>query len=382
MKKTKLFLLITKGNFGGAQRYVYDLATNLPKEKYDITVILGEGILLQEKLKERNIRVIQLPELRRNVGIFSEIKVFIRLLQIFYKEKPNIIHLNSSKIGGLGALAGRLTRIPKIIFTGHGWAFNEDRSWLTKKIILFLHWITILLSSKVIAVSEKTKLDIIHLPFIKKKIVIVYNGIIKEDILDKENAQQKLSNSSAILKNIDHSNLFWIGSVAELHKNKGLDIAIESMSEIIKNNPQVIYLIIGEGEERENLKNQIKKLELENSVFLIGLIPEAKKYLKAFDLFILPSRTEAFPYVLLEAGLAELPIIASNVGGIPEVIENKKNGILIKPENKEGLTEEISKLIKDKTNLSKYGNQLEVKIKNDFSLTKMIKETENLYRSI
>ena len=176
--KIKLMLLITKGYWGGAQRYVYDLASNLPKEKYEVIVVVGEGDDLADKLKADNIRVIKLPTLKRNnIGLLSDWQTLFTLIKLFRTETPDIIHLNSSKIGGLGALAGRIARIKKIIFTAHGWAFNEKRSIFTRAIILFFHWLTIVLTHTTITVSHIQKNQIKFLPFIQSKLTTIHNGI-------------------------------------------------------------------------------------------------------------------------------------------------------------------------------------------------------------
>ena len=158
--KKKILYLITKSNWGGAQRYVFDLATSLNKEEYDVVVALGGTGRLVDELKNKKVRVIQLKSLERDISIFKEIKSAIELFKIIKSEKPNILHINSSKAGGLGALIGRILGVPKIIFTAHGWAFNEDRPWRQKISIKTLHWLTILLSHTTITVSETTKRNV------------------------------------------------------------------------------------------------------------------------------------------------------------------------------------------------------------------------------
>ena len=379
IKKTKLFLIITKGNFGGAQRYVYDLAVNLSKTQYEITVILGTSGILETKLNNTGIRTLQINSLKRNINPLSDLASFFSLIKLFHQEKPDIIHLNSSKVGGIGSLAGRITGIPKIIFTGHGWAFNEKRNSLTKALILFSHWLTIILSHQVIAVSKKTKINIYHLPLVRKKITVVYNGINNFFLLDKKEGQEKLI---SMIPSYDLTSVkkIWLGSIAELHQNKGLDIALDALSTLIKTHPQLIYLIIGEGEERIKLAKLIKKLNLTNNVFLIGFIPEARQYLSAFDIFLLPSRTEALPYAILEAGLANLPVIASQVGGVSEIIENGQNGQLVPKENSTEITKAIKLIIASQKRQQRLGDNLKQSVKKKFSLTKMIKETEKVYK--
>ena len=112
----KILYIITKSNWGGAQRYVYELATSLPKNSFDAAVLMGGSGSLKERLDLCGIRTITIPELEKEVNIFKDIKTFFALIALLNKEKPDIIHLNSSKAGILGALAGRVVGIRKIIF--------------------------------------------------------------------------------------------------------------------------------------------------------------------------------------------------------------------------------------------------------------------------
>ena len=120
-------------------------------------------------------------------------------------------------------------------------------------------------------------------------------------------------------------------SIGELHKNKGYDLFIPYLKDLVQN---FIYLIISDGEEKENLQKIINENNLQEKVYLLGRIDEAYKYIKSADVFILQSRTEAFPYVLLEAGLAQSYILASNVGGISEIIIDNETGLLFDIYNK------------------------------------------------
>ncbi|MBI3634228.1 MAG: glycosyltransferase [Candidatus Yonathbacteria bacterium] len=163
-RKNKILFVITKSNFGGAQKYVYDLATNLPKDKFEVAVVVGRAGILTDKLREQGIHVINIFSLTRDVSLLKDFKSFVELWRIFRAERPNIIHLNSAKASGLGALAARLCCIslrpktyhltPTIIFTAHGWAFNEDRPYMARFFIKIISWITVLLCHKTIAVSD------------------------------------------------------------------------------------------------------------------------------------------------------------------------------------------------------------------------------------
>jgi glycosyltransferase involved in cell wall biosynthesis len=376
MTPKKILYLITKSNFGGAQKYVFELACGAVKENFAVSVALGGEGILKDKLLEKGIRVISLPSLKRDLAFGLDVKNFLQLIKIFKEESPDIIHLNSSKIGFLGALAGQLHNILqkkkiKIIFTGHGWAFNENRNWFSRKAILFAHWLTILLCDITIAVSEKTKNDIARLPFVSKKIRVIYNGIDEIDFKNGFEARQFLG------KNISEN--VWIGSIAELHKNKGLDFLIEAFSKIANSYPDTTLVIIGEGEERKKLEEQISKLGLTAKIHLLGNVPDAKIYLKAFDIFMLTSRTEALPYAILEAGLAGLPIVASRAGGIPEIIEEEKNGLLVKVGNIKEISKKIEGLLGNPEKRESLGNSLKQKILIKFSTEEMFEKTFNIY---
>lgn len=376
----KVLYIITKSNFGGAQRYVYDLAKNITKDGYQTLVALGGDGILKDKLEKVGIKTISIPNLKRNINIFSEIKVFFTLLKILKRERPNIAHLNSSKIGGLGVLACRLMRIKKIIFTAHGFAHKEDRNIISKKIIKLLSWITIALSHKTIVVSNDDYKNAPKL-FVKKKIFIIHNGISEINFEEKNIAKNKILEKISFIKDQNEiKKTIWIGTISELHKNKGLSFVIKAVNNLIKNGFNVSFFIIGEGEEKLNLEQLIKKEGLENNVFLLGFIENASNLLRAFDIFTLTSIKEGLPYVLLEAGLAILPVIASHIGGIPEIIGNEKSGLLIPPKNINYIEKAISDLINSPKNRIEYGNILKEEIKKDFTIEQMVSQTIKIYK--
>jgi|SRR3989344_4542274 len=370
--KKKILYIITKGNFGGAQRYVYDLASNLSKDQFEIAVSLGEGEILEQKLIENGVRVIRLQNSKRDIGLFTDFKLFFELLRLLKKERPNIVHLNSSKVGILGTLAARLSGVKKIIFTAHGFAFNEKRPWIQKLLIKFLSWLTLLLSTESIAVSEKECRQVVRWPFILGKIQVVHNGIDKPEFKDKDSARKEIGN---ILKKPDlfSKYKYVVGSIGELTKNKAHCLGLKAFKE----NPEIAWIIIGEGEERSKLEQIIKEKNIHN-VFLAGFVPNASHLLPAFDIFLLPSIKEGLPYVILEAGLARLPVIATNIGGIPEII-NSENGILIPKENPDAINLKIHELVGDENRRKNLGKKLTDFVEKNFSLEKMLSETLYIY---
>ena len=133
--RKKVLFLITKSNFGGAQRYVYDLATTLDAEKFEVVVALGGKGPLASLLEHAGIRTITIESLTRDISIKNELRFTFELWKIIHTERPHILHVNSSKAGAVGTLLGRVAFVPRVLFTAHGWAFNEDRPWWQKIII-------------------------------------------------------------------------------------------------------------------------------------------------------------------------------------------------------------------------------------------------------
>lgn len=375
LHKTKVLYVITKSNWGGAQRYVYDMVTSITNDGYETSVALGGNGLLKDRLESAGIRTISIPNLERDINIFSEWKVFFDLLRILKKERPDVVHLNSSKIGGLGALVARFARVKRIVFTAHGWAYKEERGVIQKNIIKFLSWLTVVLSHKTITVSRN---DFNNAPrlFTKNKIKIIHNGIAEIKFKDKKVARKELCPKSDLGQ---VKNTVWIGTISELHKNKGLPFVIRAVHSLIKKGYNIAFFIIGDGEERIRLNRFIKKLELENDVFLLGHIDNASELLHVFDIFTLTSLKEGLPYVLLEAGLAGLPSVATKVGGIPEIIKNMKSGILVHPKNVLETERAISFLIDFKKKKTEFGDNLKEKIERNFILEQMVAETVMIY---
>lgn len=368
----KVLYVITKATWGGAQRYVYDLAKEAQGAGYAISVAYGTPGKLSEMLEEDGIATISLPSLGRDVRIGSDGKTFLELIRLFKKEKPDVVHLNSSKIGALGALAAKIARVPKVIFTAHGWAFNEERSAIQKGIIYFLSWLTMLCADTVIVVSDKTHDQAPHF-LVKEKIVTIHNSIKQVPLYSKMSARGILKLPPFSRKDVV------IGTIGELHKNKGQTYLLESFASINQEFPHTHLLIIGGGEEEAKLKNKAETLGISDKVIFTGFVPEGAQYIRAIDMFVLPSITEAFGYVLLEAGVAGLPSIATRVGGIPEIIENNTHGLLVSPRDVKELTLAMKFLLEHKDRRLEYAAKLHEKVLKEFSFEAMCEKTFALY---
>lgn len=372
---SKILYVITKANWGGAQRYVYDLATAAKDAEYDVAVAYGTERELADRLHIAGIKTFPITGLGRNTRFFKDITAFFSLKRIIRSYHPGVIHLNSSKVGGLGTLAARLSGVPKIIFTAHGWAFNEDRPPYQKMAIAFFAWLTVLLSTRTIVVSVAMKKQIAHWPFVLKKITIILNGTHPYPLLEKMEARRAIVAIHPALSISDLEHDIWIGTVAELHPVKGLPYALEAIDALRKKYPSIRYMIAGEGQMRVALETQIAKNNLQNNVFLLGQVKEVPLYGKAYDLFLLPSLSEAIGLALLEAGLAALPTIATRVGGMPEIINDGRTGLLVSPRDATALAHAIDLLLTHTALGHELGAALRQRIETEFSIERVVSET-------
>ncbi len=359
--------------WGGAQKYVLDVAQGAQEAGYEAIVASAPNPHFRDALAGAGIVFREMKHSQRTLRFVTDIKLFFALYKLIRAEKPDILHLNSSKIGGLGALAGRLARVPKIVFTAHGWAFNEKRPWWQKTAIICASKCAALFQDAIICVSGYDKKSALaHSIALARKLVVIHNGIDAQALkfLLRKEAREKFGIAE---------NNFVVGTIANLYQNKSLDtlaLAAISASHAI---PEMRIVIIGEGSERARLENLIAKYHLEKTVILAGALENAQQYLKAFDLFVLPSKKEGLPYALLEAMAAKIPCVVSSAGGMPEIIENGKNGLILPHMTPSALADAMVSVHKNKKQAKAMGTAALETLKKKFSLENMIKKTLALY---
>lgn len=377
--------MVTKSVWGGAQKYVYDLATGISRDQFEAVVAAGGNGPLMQKLKQEGIRTLSMKSLERDVNAMKEIRSLIDLFSLLKKEKPDILHLNSSKAGGLGACVAAACRLiawsktPRVVFTVHGWGFMENRSILARAIILLLSWFSSLFQHRLIVIDTADFLA--AKKFIPaRKLMLIHNGISPINFLSRENARAFLAQKIAFALN---DKALLVGTIAELTKNKGLAYLIQSLGIIKKGFPHFLFqcIIIGNGEDKEKLRDLTRSLGLSRMVFFSGFIPDAERLLKAFDVFALPSLKEGLPYSLMEAMSAGIAPVATTVGGIPDLITNRESGILVPPKNPEELAKAFVDLFNNQKDRTRLGANASRIIHERFMIERMVKETTKIYDS-
>jgi len=314
----KILIVITHGKIGGATNFVFWLAKGLKEKGIEVKVGFGEGEYLKEKLEKEKIEFVNFKWLKRTHNPLSNLFFIFEIKKFLDKEKFDACHFNSTN-ALFGAIGAKLSKSkPKTIFTFHGLSIL-DRNYKKQIYLKPLYWLIFKFLLKFVDlpvfVCKENFEQAKKIKLIKNGIVI-YNGIPEAEFLEREVARKFFEEKIKV----DLKEKFLIGSIGRLDYSKNYEFLIEVFPEILKIKPNAICLIIGEGKERKKYEKLIERFGLKEKIFLIGEIENASKYLKGFDLFVLPSRYEGLSITLIEALFSQIPILASDVGGNKEIV--------------------------------------------------------------
>lgn len=335
MDKIKIMHVAGSLNYGGAEIFLVSLLKNLNKERFDITACyVSGGGPLESELAASNIEVIKLPVLTRtNLPL-----CFHRLFRIMKAHKPDIVHTHLFEPGVLGRTVARVIGIPVIIAHEHGMT-----PWKRKPHIMYEKWANRFTHMRV-AVSEDIRQNRISREGTPpEKIITIPNGV---DTGYFDPSQWPPAASRAELGLGMDTPI--VGTVARLTPVKGLLYLLEAVREISWHIPNVTLLIVGDGPLRGSLEQQSRELSIDDRVIFTGYRSDTPKMLAAMDVFVLPSIMEGMPISLLEALAMQRFVVATRVGGIPEVIQDKLSGILIPPSDSHQLAKAIASSLEDR----------------------------------
>lgn len=360
----RVLFLTTHLNAGGITSYLLTLSKGLLQEGHEVFVGSSGGNM-EAEFETLGVRLFPLK-----IKTKSEVslKVFFAIPKVmrFVKEnKIDIIHAHTRITQVLANWISVFQKIPYVA-TCHG--FFKTR-WTRK---LFPCW-----GNKSIAISVAVK-DHLHQDFqIKdKNIRIIHNAIDVERfplILKKDRIEEQ-----------SKLDLQWpvVGIIARLSDVKGQDILVQAMPGILKRFPKAQLLLVGEGKFERALKDWVECLRVEESVRFYPVVNKVLDFLKLMDVFVMPSRMEGFGISVLEAQACGIPVVASNVGGLPNIIQQGETGLLVEKENPNALADAICDLLEDKEMAKMLAQKGRTFVLENYSLIKMAKETETVYREL
>jgi len=374
LSKIKILQVITLSETGGAQKVLYYLAAGLPPGIFDVTVVCGPGGKLVRWLKEHgHVRVIEMPQLCRNISPLKDIAAFRGLYRFIRRESFDIVHCHSSKAGILGRLAASLAGVQNIIFTVHGWGITPGQNSLTKMVYILAERWAGMRSTRVVCVSkadlERGLKDGLAPP---SRLEVIYNGVPLPET-KKGSLRAELG--------LAHDDLL-VGCVGRLSKQKNplyfLDVARYLLSGPCSTK-RLYFVLIGDGPLKRECMDFIEQNNLHKNIFLLGNRENAAGLAADFDIFCLLSLWEGLPLTIIEAMFNARPVVATNVGGVSELVIEGENGYLVSPGDKIKTVLLLSSLIGDGELREKMGRAGYLMARDKFSLKKMVDQYTSLY---
>ncbi len=377
MARIDILHIITLSEMGGAQKVLYHIVAGLDPGSFNISVACAPGGELVRWLRGLGyVRVVEIAEMKREISPFNDLIALVKLYLLIKENRFRVVHCHSSKAGVLGRLAAWLAGVPKIIFTVHGWGVNKFQNPLPRFLYIGAEKLAGLLSTKVVCVSESDRVKGKNLKLAaEKKLEVIYNGLPM--VVNKKGALRRELGIGE-----DH---YVIGTVARLATQKDPLFLLEVANSMLSNTEKttdgkkLCFVLIGDGPLRAECDKFIKKKGLEGKVFLLGTREEAAGLVSDFDVFVLFSRWEGLPLTIIEAMLAGRPVAANAVGGVSELVEHKKTGLLVDSLNLNEVVRVLREIVTDRARLVNLGEAGRTRALELFSAESMVKQYIRLY---
>ena len=361
--KPKLLVAITLAEVGGAQTCVAQLLPALT-ERFEVVVAAhGEGPLRAAAL-EAGARWAPLRNVRRAVGL-RDVLGLVELIRLIRRERPAIVHAHSSKAGILARVAAVVCRTPCRVFTAHGWAFKADTGWKAKAFLLADRLVAPL-TSAVVCVSETEQRAGIEARTCRPgRTVVIANAVDARRYEPRRLAERRRP---------------LLVSVGRLKAPKDFHTLLTALGRL--HGAEYDALIVGDGPERLELADLIDRLGLQQRVQLCGERDDIPSLLASADCFVLASRSEGLPMSILEAMAAGLPVVASDVGGVAELVDDGTTGLLVPPQDAAQLADALRRVLSDADLRARLGAAGRRRVEDDFGLEGYRAAHVALYREL
>ena len=369
MPPYKILYITPSVRLFGARVSLLTLVTNLDRTQFEPVVVCPKKGPLADELIKRGIKTEFIPiKSFRKGKYFPLIPLTVyKLIKLVKKENINLIHCNEDWVNPYAVLIKWFTKIPVITHMRLSITEKRIKNYLLKY------------ADKIICVSNKSAEDFKNWKYKEEKVVTIYNGIdlnvYNENVKgDKVRKEFNLSENDILITHI-----------ALISPRKMQNITINSAKIVLNKYPNCKFLLVGEHSKRDiEYMNELKQMVkgYEDKIIFTGFRKDIPEICAASDINLLISTDEGFGRVILEAGAMGVPTIGTNIGGIPEVIEDNKTGLLIPPNNSEELTKAIIKLIENPSLRKQLGKNAKERVKTKFSIEIHTHQIQNLYSSL
>ena len=338
----------------GGQTQLFTLIRKLHQRGHKTHLVCFPGTSLEAKARHIGISVYPIA-IRSEAGLIS----FLRLISVLRAVNPDILAFNTPKPIFIGNLASHFARVgARIIFRRVSFPLHNRHISRIK-----YTWDI----DSVIAISDSIRSQLIECGIPASLVETIYEGIDLSLYPEQPELDRPLPTEPVT-----------VGTVSSLSREKGLRYLIEAASLIPRVKGRVRFDIVGDGDCRMELEELVRKKELEGCIQFLGFRNDIQALMKDFDLFVLPSLSEGLSSAIMEAMASSLPVIASNVGGIPELVQNGDNGLLVRPADPVGLARAIMRLAEDPVALRQMGIRGRKRVEEKFTLDRKVLETEEL----
>lgn len=360
----KVLYLITELNIGGAEKVLVQQLRHLDRSRFTPTVAClydGNGAVGQE------IRALGIPVIDLGMTAKWRWDAFARLYQLLRRERPSILHTSLFHANISGRLMGRLAGVPIIICSEHTIAMESEWRYRLN------HW-TSGLVDRVTTVSETMRqFCLTHIGLPTEKVSLIYNGV-------EFSTQPQSTQAQARAELGLPANGTILGAVSRFDPVKGVNYLLEALARL--HQPEVQLVLIGGGVQRPELEAMAQKLGIAGRVHWAGFRSNIPGLLPALDIFVQPSVYEGLPMSVLEAMAAGLPVVATAVGGTPEIVSDGVTGCLVPPRDPAALVQAIQTLISQPELRDRMGQAGLERVRQEFSVQQMVQRTEALYEEL
>lgn len=390
MMRIRVCFVITRLIQGGAQKVVLDVIEGLDRTQYDITLVYGtfrndEGSLLP-RAKALGVRLIEIPELQRAVSPYADVVAFWKLYRLFRRNRFHVVHTHTSKAGLLGTLAARLAGTRAVVYSPHGHIFYRaaairgvSESRLKLATFFLLRKLAEHQADKVVALTDHDLAEQVRLGLAPaSKYVVINNGIatapfrqISPAARDRIRVAFGLSGAFPI-----------VGTVGRLSGEKGQRFLVEAFPRVRDRFPNAKLLLVGDGPSRPELECAVRRLNLSEHVRFAGVRADVPEMLSAMHCFVLPSLYEAQGIAIVEAMAAGTPVVATRVGGVPGIISDLQDGMLISPGDPDAIADAVTRLAEDPCLARQFADRGRAKVAAHLTVDHMVLQHDRLYKEV
>ncbi len=359
--RTILYLSTSSGP-GGAERVISDLASSLDPEKYRAILCLFRPGWIQERCESQGVRTYVIP-----THGMADWRWAYRFKQLLRNERVDVIHAHEFDAIIQGAFVAAFGEIP-LIATIHGKNYFHEKF----RRRLAYRWVS--RQATMVAVSENLKQFIVErIGISADRIKVVYNGV--DAVAPCNHVEVELCKKELGIPAQDKV----VGVVGNLYPVKGHQYLIEGIPAVLQTCPDTSFVFAGRGELETQLKEQVHHLGLDKRVQFLGLRQDIPRILALLDVFVLPSLSEGLSMAILEAMIAGKPVVATQVGGNPELVVEGETGFLVPPRDSHALASRVATLLTNKQQAVQFAEQGRRRAEGQFSLATMVRAYQLLY---